>query len=45
MEDTLTYVVEPEGFKAHLADLDRLGGSLQIASFPTMAIRMSGRVP
>lgn len=24
MEDTLTYVVEPEGFKAHLADLDRL---------------------
>ena len=24
MEDTVTYVVEPEGFAAHLADLDRL---------------------
>ena len=25
MEDTITYVVEPEGFETHLADLDRLG--------------------
>jgi cyclase len=24
MEDTITYVTEPEGFEAHLADLDRL---------------------
>jgi glyoxylase-like metal-dependent hydrolase (beta-lactamase superfamily II) len=26
MEDTVTYVVEPEGFDKHLSDLDRLAG-------------------
>ena len=39
MEDTVTYVAEPDGLDAHLVDLERLcASSLPSASCPTTAI-------
>ena len=37
MEDTITYVDEPENLDAHLADLERLSRLTPIASSPATA--------